>query len=448
MKFLSFFSTLIVSVVCGAQQPATTTSAMSAKSVEERLAELEANQSLNYFSFSGTLVSTYDDLKVNETYPNPKDYKALNYLRLRFSLNADAEVSPQIRVFSRTTATKFFNKWRHAGSDGVFNEDLDVAYGNTGSRIYLERAYVDLSPSGSLWTLSVGRLPTLHGSPTNFWDLRSRMGTYPLLVFNSPLDGVALTYRLDSYLQDGNQWALRGLYTPFSDVNGGAVGEGEYLAPPKADTNAGTPVGVSTNTFVDLFSLQSDYVWKNSNIADETGFILQYYQFSNLPFSSGAGTSNLSIQSRAIMASIELLGVDRGNFDVSLNYNYNQTESNGLFKGPGTGLGTTKDHDTIQGHVALISARYRQASWAVGYEWLEGSKNSVYFSAAPEDLTNFYRTNGVGHHIYISTKWMEFVTLRGGFRLQQYSNLPAFVGPAVQTDREVKTVYLSLRTDF
>ncbi|WP_413613018.1 DUF3373 family protein [Bdellovibrio sp. HCB-110] len=448
MKFPSLFSTLIASLVCGAQEPAVTTATMSAKSVEQRLAELEANQSLNYFSFSGTLVSTYDDLEVNETYPNPKDYKALDYLRLRFSLNADAEVSPQIRVFSRTTATKFFNKWRQAGSDGVFNEDLDVAYGNTGSQIFLERAYVDLSPNGSFWTLSVGRLPTVHGSPTNFWDLRSRMGTYPLLVYNSPLDGVALTYRLDSYLPDGNQWALRGLYTPFSDVNGGAALQSEYVTPPKADTNAGTPVGVTTNTLVDLFSLQSDYVWKNLNIADETGFILQYYQFSNLPFSSGAGTSNLSILSRAIVASIELLGVNRGGFDVSLSYNYNETESNGLFSGPGTGFGTTKDHDTLQGHVALLSARYRRDSWAAGYEWLEGSKNSVYFSAAAEDLTHFCRTNGTGHHIYLAKKWMEFVTVRGGLRIQQYSNLPVFVGPVVPTDREVKTMYLSLRTDF
>ncbi|WP_413943936.1 DUF3373 family protein [Bdellovibrio sp. HCB-162] len=448
MKVIFVF-TFILSSICLAQEPAVMTSVAPAKSVEQRLAELEANQTLNYFSFSGTLVSSYNDIAVKETYPVAKDHKGLDYWHLRFSLNADAEVSPQIKVYSRTTATKFFNRWREQGSDGVFNDDLDVAYGNTGSTIYLERAYVDLSPAQSAWTLSVGRLPTVHGSPTNYWDMRPRQGTYPLMNYNSPLDGAALTYRLDSQLSEGNQWALRALYTPFSDVNGGRAGANdENLSPPKSDTNAGVPTGTSLNTLIDLVALQSDYSSKNISFTDELGFILQAYQFSNLPFSSGAGTSNLSITSRAATASVEMLGIDRGNFDVSLNYTFNQTESDGFFNGPGTGFGTTKNSDTLNGHVALISLRYRKDQWATGYEWLEGSKNSLYFSSADEDLTRFYRTNGVGHHFYFTKKWMDFATVRAGFRWQQFSNLPTFIGPVVSSDREVKTLYLSLRTDF
>ncbi|WP_374029617.1 DUF3373 family protein [Bdellovibrio bacteriovorus] len=441
-------SVLLCSSAVHAQEPVTTT-VVEKKTVEERLAELEAQQSLNYFSFSGTLVTSYDDLRAEETYPVKRDHDALDYLRLRFSLNIDAEVNPQVKVYSRTTVTKFFNRWQQQGNSGVFNEDLEIAYSEAGSQVYLERAYADLSPMGSDWTLSVGRLPTIHGSPSNFWDLLPRSGTYAMMSYNSILDGIAGTYRLDRYLAEGNQWALRLLYTPFTSVNGGTPGGADgFLNPPRQDTNAGTPTGSVTNTIMDLISFQSDYSSKNVDFTNQLGFILQGYQLTDLPIPSGAGTSNLNILYRAATASVELDGLGQSGFDISLNFSYNQNESRGFFNGPGTGFGTVKESDTIYGNLALISTRYRWEKWSLGYEWLEASKNSVYFSGAEEDLTDFYRTNGVGHHVYVTKKWMSYVTLRGGYRLQQLTNLPVFLGPAASTDRKVETLYVNMRTDF
>lgn len=430
-------------------EPEVQTLTIPKKSIEERLSDLEAEQTLNYFSFNGVLVSSYNDVGVEETYPVQRDTKNLDYWRLRFSLAANADINPQVKVYSRFTATKFFNRWREEGNSTVFNEDLEAAYGNTGSKIFLEKAYVDISPTGKPWTFSLGRLPTVHGSPANYWDMRPRMGTYALMSYNSPLDGIAMTYRLDSYLAEGHQWALRALYTPFSDVNAGTVaGNDSYIQPPRSDVNGTVPTGSANNTLIDLYSLQSDYSSRNFNFVDELGLIIQGYQLSSLPFSSGNGTSSLNITTRALTTSLEFLDIGHQGFDVSINYTFSQTESHGFFNGPGTGFGTDKESATLDATMALISARYRTDDWAVGYEWLESSKNSLYFSAASEDLTQFYRTNGVGHHLYLTRKLLEALTLRGGFRWQQYSNLPAFIGPITPTDREVKTLYVSLRTDF
>ena len=137
-------------------------------SLEERVAELEANSSLNIFSFSGMLMMRYDDiLKAEQTTPNGTanpafDNKNMTFLRTKFQFNADANVSKNIKFYSRLTATKHANVLSKSGTApaGVA-EDLGENNSYRSSAVYLEKAYADLTIPDSNFTLSLGRLPTV-----------------------------------------------------------------------------------------------------------------------------------------------------------------------------------------------------------------------------------------------------------------------------------------------
>jgi len=420
------------------------------KSLEERVAELEANHSLNIFSFSGFFVTDYDNISTSQSFPSALNHNNLDYFRLRFSLNVDADVSKYVKFYSRFTTYKFFNQWQTQGSNAVVGQDLGslTNYSN-GPGVILEKAYLDLIIPDSNVTISLGRLPTVDGTPTNWWDMRARMGTYPLMSFDYPLDGIALTYKADDFLPVGHQLALRALYTPFTNVYEGNQHTNAYIIPPKADSNNGTPEGNDINTLVDLGAVQIDYTYKEPSWADQANLILQYYRSGNVPIASGSGTSTLSVSTSAATLCAEALGIAKTGFDMSFSYTYSQLSSHGLYDGAGTGLGTAADGDSLSGNIMLLSLRYHwDDDWAVGGEWLHGSNAVFHYGGDEEDLTGFYQTNGTGKHIYVTRKFTSFVSLRAGYREQDMTDLGFQVGPIQSTDRRIKTTYLSLRTDF
>ncbi len=94
---------------------------------------------------------------------------------------------------------------------------------------------------------------------------------------------------------------------------------------------------------------------------------------------------------------------------------------------------------TFYGNTWVFNARYRWDKWAVGAEWLSASKLIRYFYTADEDLFGFYRSPGMGKHVYLTRKFAEFLTLRVGFREKDLSNFPVTAGPIRDTDRNIKT---------
>src|SRR5690606_36910508 len=127
---------------------------------------------------------------------------------------------------------------------------------------------------------------------------------------------------------------------------------------------------------------------------------------------SRVGTSNANINLAHTTASMEMRGVARSNFDLSVSYALSETMSQG-FVAPGLGYGTDQNHADMWGGRSLVSLRYRwaQDQWAAGIERVEADKNSFHYSGAPEDLTGFYLTPGVAHHVYLVKKWMNLVTI-------------------------------------
>lgn len=424
------------------------------RTLEERVAELEANQSLNIFSFSGTFQTRYDNIiSAKQTTPADAFHPALDandlsYLRMKFQFNVDANVSRYIKFYSRFTTSKNFNTF--SKSDVSVNgapiaRELGESNGYSSSAVYLEKAYADFYIPQSNVVFSVGRLPTVDGQPQNYKDGRARLGTYPQLSFNSIFDGFALTYRVDEYLPEDHKLALRVLYTPFSQYS---VGPSGYLQSPTDEAS-----GNRKSTQVAMGALQFDYTVDKLGWTETMGIVLQSYQTGDLHYpgfaNAGAGIptgSSLDFALGGTTLAMEFLGLMNQGWDLSLNYLLSSTKSNGTYGG--AGFGTDAAEASTQGGLFLLSTRVYSNAWVLGAEYVHGTQDSTYFATNDETLSNFYATKGDAYHVYVTHKFTQNLSLRGGYMEQRYDWTPTGLGANVATDRKIQTGYAHLRLDF
>ncbi|XGC79927.1 DUF3373 family protein [Bdellovibrio bacteriovorus] len=412
------------------------------KILEEKITEAQAQQSLNIFKFSGQMTSSYDDIAVKEDYPDPKDNTGLNYLRLRFSLDMVADLDPKLKIYTRMTTTKFFNRLHAQGLETRPN-DFDAAYRYGGPSVFLEKAYLDYIVNNK-FTISVGKLPTVEGGPSHIWDSQPRQGTYPMMNFNVPLDGVAGTYKLD--MPSGYGAFLRILYTPFTFVNLGTPNDA-YLKFPKEDYSGITPMGADIKNIFNLFAAQLEYTFPTQFANDLNSIALQSTHLPDAPAMTGAGTSNLRYTAQADTAYLRLSRLFNVPLTLVTSFTYTAIDAFG-FAAPGVGIGGSSPETHHYGHSLVVDLRYDLKKWALGAEYLEVSQNVFGFSTADEDLVRFYRTPGWGQHYYLTRKLTPLVTLRFGYRHKVQTNLPLTAGNLVHTDRDIRNFYVRLRTDF
>ncbi|WP_413291697.1 DUF3373 family protein [Bdellovibrio sp. HCB185ZH] len=433
---------------------------VQAATLEERVSELEANQSLNILNFSGTFITRFDDIiSAKQTQPatvlgqpSTFDNKDLTYLRMKFQFNVDANVSKNIKFYSRLTTSKNFNSFYQQGLSGLpVSDDLQASNSYQSSHVVLEKAYIDMTVPDTGLTFFIGRLPTVDGQPQNYKDGRARMGTYPMLSYDSVLDGMGVSYKMDQYMPEGHSLALRALYTPFAQYYAGA--NGAYITAPTKQNGSALPTS-STG-----YGLMADYSINNMSWADGMGLTLLNFQTSDLYYANPAwvsvGTtpgmdSNLTLSVGGTTLAWELNGIAHTGWDLSLSYLASTLKSNGrLMSGvPGTGFGMSSDDGSESGSTFLLSTRYRLGTWIFGGEWVNGSENSFYYATAAEDLTQFYSTHGNGYHLYVTKKFTQNLAFRVGYMLQDYDYTPTGIGPVVESDRKIETAYANLRLDF
>ncbi|WP_413576865.1 DUF3373 family protein [Bdellovibrio sp. HCB290] len=425
-----------------------------AATLEERVSELEANQSLNIFNFSGTFTTRFDDIiKAEQTQPATDafgqdatfDSKDLTYLRMKFQFNIDANVSKNIKFYSRLTTSKHFNTFYQQDATSSNSDDLSASNAYDSSRVVLEKAYADFTVADGL-TLFVGRLPTVDGQPQNYKDGRARMGTYPMLSYDSVLDGMGLSYKMDQWMPQGQTLAFRALYTPFSQYYAGS--SGAYTTTPTTQAGANLPTNSAG------YGVMLDYGISDMSWADSMGLVLLNFQTSDIyyasPDTTTLGVSSLTLKVGGTTLAWELNGIAKTGWDLSASYLASTLNSNGQLAAniPGTGFGTSKSDDTNTGSVFLLSTRYRMGSWIFGGEWVNGSENSFYYATATEDLTNFYSTHGNGYHAYVTKKFTQNLAFRVGYMLQDYDYTPTGIGAVKASDRKIETGYANLRLDF
>lgn len=454
LKKLTLSSLLVLSLGATAQT----------KSLEDRVSELEATQSLNIFSFSGTLMTQYDHIEAKQTQGASYDNK-VDYMRLLSFLNVDANVNENIKFYSRYTVSKFFNNISNqAGTTAGTNFrvfDIGIARSYSGSQVYVERAYADMKMSDSL-ILSAGRLSTFDGPPNHLPHGKSRMGTYPALVYNTNLDGAALTYNHE--LNTDSSLSTRVVYSPLYSYTYNVSGVPMYQGQPTTDNNGTTGDKLPSSSAIAAWMLE--YNLKNSSAFNNFTVIYQGIAVNNLNIYAAqlpsithplAGvltpTGRITATYGLHSVTFDMAGVAKSNLDLGLSFVSSEMKNTGAISYGGTpsvfGYGASAQDEVAKSTTSLVSLRYKYTNNDfVGYEHLNGSKNNFIFDLGSEDLTNFQATPGTGSHVYLLHKFSPELGLRVGYRQQQYKYAPMTIGATTEIDRKVNTAYANLRLDF
>lgn len=439
--------------------------------LEDRISELEANQSLNIFKFGGLLETRYDNITAKQTDPTSSAIDSkVDYLRLRASFDMSADVSKNIKVYSRYTMTKFSNIYYTqsvgTGSAPVTSADLSAAKEENGAQVYVEKFYADATVPDTGVVFSFGRLPISDGPPFHFPNGRPRTGTYPGLLYNGQLDGVALTY--NKPVADGT-FSVRGVHTPMTVLTSSS---GKLSGARGVISNPTDSAGNTSRTMRDLDTLMLEFNSNKISFADNISIILQAFSVSltmagNQLSSTGTTAGNASgdvdfkIEAQALYLGVENIG--HIGLDLSATHLMSQVTNDGCMTFGGApctdayisagaaiaGFGATTRGEKMKGSSTLLTARYRIISPTYfGVEYLMGGKNVYVFDQNSDNIVAFYDTPGTGTHAYILHKFTNDLGLRLGYMQQDYKSTVFGFGPSKDTDRKVTTYYANLRLDF
>jgi len=447
----------------------------SSKSIEDRVSELEANQMLNTFKFSGTFINRMDfiDKKVQDADCSTSGLANnscdnLKYNRMRLMLNINADVNDHLQFYSTLMASKSWNLFYKQGVElnnsatANWFSDLGTVYNGTSQGVLLEKAYFDYSMKSLPVVFSLGRLPTIQGSPTHLWDGKARLGTYPKLAYSSVLDGAAVTFK--ALNSDTNKLALRVIYTPWAARNFYALQRPSYGTAAMGYTSGPTET--------DNYTFMIDYT-NRGPMWDELNFIVQHMEMNSWKLgnidvnSSGSALtlySSIDVQKYAISsASLEINNLAHLGLDIGLSSVLVHIKAEGCIV-PNSALpcshalakgfydDSTSGTDT-SGVVYLASLRYHVPvsilnNPFVGVEYQQGNRFASQIDFSREDLTGFYSNRGNGYHLYYAQPVDDNLTVRVGYMRQNQQYSTSLYGIASEDKRNYNVGYVNARLDF
>ena len=132
-----------------------------------------------------------------------------------FRLNLDSDGHDRVKFYSTLAATYFWNNNFQSPSVKVLDNTQKVQ----GMDMRVQKAYIDYFLNDKKLSISLGRLPTQYGPPTHFSANTGRQGTYPLLLYSVPLDGIALTANLGKFMGAENRYIFRLIFSPLNNTS-------------------------------------------------------------------------------------------------------------------------------------------------------------------------------------------------------------------------------------
>ena len=423
-------------------------------SIEDRVSELEAQNSLNIFSFSGTFNTRYDSIKYDPLITTANSTNTdlgeatHDVMRMKLGLNINADVSPKIKFYTTLSASKMFNLFATQGSSATTLEtpltgDLGDANTYESSSIFLEKAYMDYFFAEN-WAFSIGRLPSVNGPPSHFWDGVARQGTYPLHLYNSNLDGIALSHNMNRWMPEGYTLDARVIYTPLQYKN--------LKNPPAGLTDKN---GNKMNSKSDLVAYQFEVGSPSSTWTDSWSFIYSHLKINpinlNFEISSSAPFTSTPDLTAVInydfdVINFEAQGIAGTGFDLHLLHVSTKIQQENY----GSVVSSLNFEKDYAGNGSLVGLRYRfNSSNLLGAEVISNSKYFFIGDSSSGSLSNLYGTNGKANHVYYTHKLESNLGLRIGMT-QQDPEYNSFDGGTEPTEREQKITgyYANLRLDF
>ncbi len=461
----------------------------SARTVEERLDDLELTRDLTWIKWGGSLETRYDYID-NE---RKKEYDTLNtatgsnetnkkgstndrYYRMWANLNMEAAPSDRLTFFGRLSASKYFSVLGSQGQPSNAFADLSEGQSQRGSQIYLERAFANYAINKQ-WTFTMGRLPTIDG-PNKHVALNQQLsGNYPTLGYSAILDGFALTRT--SKLDDGAVFRGKIIYTPLQNVN--------YQGTNRLEDFDGNKI----DTVSDYASLILEYEKSNGSFFRKNLTMFQWLHGDTAPFYLGrvdrrVDTDNDDVPDQDLALGSDLeVGVDRlviyseyeglfnTGFDFAYQVMYSQTKSRGdLFKctdslggaicnnagyGGAQGWNTNKKKDTMSGTAVALTTRYQLPIPSmnrpkIGLEYFTATRQAYVYDSANVNPINMYATSaGQVYHLFWNQSFDGGLFLNAGYMHRQQNRVRQAFG-IFGDDAKVKNtdqnVYVSLLATF
>lgn len=411
-----------------------------AQTMEERLEALEEKALLDSFEFGGMFNAKYQN---TVTQVSGADEKKYNYWTLMGHINVNSEVNENINFYSQIGISKIFNNFIQADytsatvggtTDGV--GALSPSSAHRQDKAFFKRFYIDYKWSDKL-IMSVGRLPTGGGNPTNFQDGVARQSTYPQFAYNAQFDGLALTYRLNDNM------SFRVINTPFhNSVGAGTIGSTVYRGSASGSPTTAEEVEEHIDFTAYQFDWNTKFSWtKNFNL------VYQHVNSASVVFDKpllgaayiSAAETSYSINWHTLY--IEMLGLANSNFDLALSHLQSGVKIANL-----GGVAAANQLDKTVGNTH-INLKYNIGESHVGAEFWDIPRYSSYFDSASEWFGGPYATQGKHYHIYYTMRRHGNTAFRVGYmNLDQEYKSVFSLGTAEK--KTAKTGYVNMRVDF
>lgn len=418
--------------------------------LENRVDELDVQKTLSRVQISGTLINRYEMLDSTTGVPGTDEPRSsirapITYL----GLNADANVSNNIKVYTKLAFSKFWQQENRYELIGDYQATETGSFGLSGSTARFDRAYATYDFDRIPLTIAMGRMATNNGEPINQHDGLPRMGTYPRLAYNGIFDGVALIYDFSKYLPKNNSFVLRMFMTPFDNVSMTS----RTLQQSDVDNNGnGVTIDSSTPQWAFLAEYTRDNLkWLGRFTFDF--FMYNYYHFYNdgndgseqsSPVYNGGtqppGNASFSEDARAesLYLGFEDIAYTGLNFDVSALFVHSKFPL----------IGTAASSAAFL--INLNKKFEKLHNLVVGGEYIHTDPNYYLDEYTILNLIPFYQTpNTHGYHIYASMPVTDHVVVRvGTYQAKTEPTDYSISGGSPTTETNWHSVYTQARIDF
>lgn len=375
--------------------------------LEERLFELEAQNSLTKYRLSGTFINRYENMTWEHGLPGTdKEKEIIRPFGMYFGLNVDFDITKNLKFYSTFGMSKLYNNEDR-------NESLDPASTNGyatyqatemgswaygGSGVKVDRAYASYEFDEVPVTLAIGRMPTNNGPPVNQMDGLPRGGTYPRFVFNSIFDGLAGVYSFEKMLPKDHSLKVRAFYQPFTFID---------RSDRKKQFVDGDKIESSVNQYAVLveYSLKDTVIAKQVDLmymrADWQKFYVGYNGTPAAPGSPMVGQTENGSDDGFYLGLEDIAG-------TGINFSWSAL----LYKAVDSGLPNV--HKEAWGHLVNLNYKF-DAGYILGYEYLKTAKYFYLDEWTSMNIMPFYQLQtAVGHHVYATIPLGQKVSTRIG----------------------------------
>lgn len=433
--------------------------------LKKQVEELQYKSYENIFTFSGRMENIYQHLTVQDKKAGQEGTANYDYLSTLFQLNMTAIPSDRMSFYGRLSMSKYWNDINPQG------DEPNISTGNgrnySGAGVFVERAFINYNIRNNL-TFSIGRLPTVDGTPKHYASADTVMGTYPALSYAAILDGMALTHAASLM---GGTFTTRLIYTPFTTVNLGSETSSSEL------TNS---AGDKMNSHSPMITLMGDYEKYNMSVAERMHIVGQAVRLQGVEVGDPTGqqivagttiydvqNSDLNFDITKLLLAAEANGIFKTKFDFAAQVAWSQVKSEGkitaraLTDTSGTinatsipigGVFTDSDSATSEGWAYLASLRYSFTNdFKVGYEWSHTTSKAFVNDFTSNLANDFYGSKGTdGHHVYMNYKFDGNLKMVLGYMYQQrdVEYTQDFFGAGTSMDKQIHTFYTNLIATF